>query len=234
MKINFKPDVIVVWPRNCDYPLWRKFIRKDRERFSEVVIVFMETNHGYDYRQFVREQLSDICTIVESPAYERGDWRDVAVNHGLNITKSEWVWFTEQDFLPLNNFWDWIYESKRDKFEIIGVYNGKRLHPCCIFAKRSLVNKTARNFSANGTVDHFGVFQQNIDDLNIPVGMVFEDQYYHMNGLSHNFNLMCDGQPITYMPEEYKTYICNCLKARVPLEPHFINVCTKYLQTNTI
>ena len=80
-----KPDVIVVWPRNCDYPLWRKFIHENRSRFGKVIIVFMETNQGDDYRAFIKSTLSpNLYAIYDSPTpqgYE--DWRNVAVCEGL-------------------------------------------------------------------------------------------------------------------------------------------------------
>ena len=63
-----KPDVIVSWPRHADYPLWRQFIRENRQRFAKVIVAF--TDHdGHDYSQFVVDAMcqDDITAISTFP-----------------------------------------------------------------------------------------------------------------------------------------------------------------------
>ena len=152
-----KPDVIVSWPDNCDYPLWRKFVRNNRDRFGGIIVVLTKTNSGVDYSQFVRSEMGKLkSTVCDSPEVKAGeDWRNVAVNHALTLSSSEWVWFTEQDFYPNEKLWkefEWVVDNG---FVIGSAYQGERMHPCCILAKRVLVSLTRRNFGiVPGKTDH--------------------------------------------------------------------------------
>ena len=49
-----KPDLIESWPQHLDYPLHRKFIKENRDRFAKVIIVFTAMNAQGDYREFVK------------------------------------------------------------------------------------------------------------------------------------------------------------------------------------
>ena len=146
-------DVIVAWPKPCDYPLWRQFIRDERERFGRVYVVFTE-HAGPDLSPFVRSVFPDV-TFIE--ARGEGDWRDVAVNAALDRSTAEWVWFTEQDLIA--GPWP---DLTADAY---GFPEGNgRWHPASLFVRRSIIDRTRRYFGTP-PVDHFWMFSQELDAL---------------------------------------------------------------------
>lgn len=231
-----KPDIIITWPKSCDYPLWRSFIHKQRERFSKVIVIWMETNTGENYIDFIQKEMAeDNIEFYKSPPLSAAaDWRDVAVNLGLEHSTNEWVWFTEQDFIPIDNLWSWVENLITNKLEVIGAYQEERLHPCCIFAKRSVINKTKKNFAViPNQADHFAQFQRDLDTLKIEVGHIPAFTYEHLNGLSQNMTLISNGQEPNYQKERFNQYIQDCLSININLDERFKTLCIKYLQTFT-
>jgi hypothetical protein len=221
-----KFDIIVSWPRNTDYPLWRQFIHDYRERFNLVVVVFTETNHGDDYRGFVRDAMAaDWILFADSLNVPPGrDWRDVAIKLALlQSYNSQWVWFTEQDFRPLDGFWDEIEEFEKLGVRAIGVRQGERLHPCSLFMRRDLLGEIHKDFSANPPeYDHFGYIQKQLEKTVEPIGITDPKYWNHMNGLSHNMRLLSDGQQPNYEPNVFSNYLAGCLNVTVPLDPRFV------------
>lgn len=227
-----KPDVIISWPRNCDYPLWRQFIRDNRNRFEKVIIVFTETNNGANYRHFVtRAMQQDDVTILESPVVGgREDWRNIAINYALQFSNSDWVWFTEQDFFPLADFWQYIEEGEK-LGGVICVKEGYRIHPCCLFIRRDQLEKTSKNFGiVADKLDHFGLVQIDIESLSIPRFVLPQTAYVHMSGLSHNMRLVAEGQRPNWNKQEFDEYIKNCLAVTVELSDYFVSLYTNYMQ----
>lgn len=230
-----RPDIVISWPNNCDYPLWRQFIHDNRYRFNNVIIVFTETNTQPDYKDFVRKaMLRDWCLFVQSPAPNsngdgRLDWRDVAVNAGLlHSYNAEWIWFTEQDFFTKNDFWEHVKKGF-DQYGAMGVYDGERLHPCCLFIKREVLNNTCKNFAANPPeFDHFGAIQRDL--TGVPVYVIPQASYHHMAGLSHNWRQVAEGGTPNYKPEEFNNYLKSCLQVTVPLDPQWQAIAEAYLQ----
>lgn len=230
-----KPDVIVSWPNNCDYPLWRRFISENQNKFQKIIIVFTETNQFPRYDEFVKERLQGFCDIVYSPKIMPGqDWRDIAVNYGLMRSSNMWVWFTEQDFLPKEGFWGNVEKQMNEGCDAISYYDSYRMHPCCIFAKKNIINQTSRNFGIlPGIKDHFGIFQDEVDELfykgNAILGILDEILCDHMNGLSSNWTLITNGQQPNYKPERFKKYIQDCLNSGMKLDLKFEEICKNFL-----
>lgn len=230
-----KPDIIVSWPDNCDYPLWRRFISENQNRFQKIIIVFTKTNQLPSYEDFVKDRLKGFCDLVDSPKIMPGeDWRNVAVNYGLKRSENRWVWFTEQDFLPKDGFWNCIETQEKSGCDVISYYDTYRMHPCCIFAKKNIINQTSMNFGiVSGIKDHFGVFQDEIDDLfykeSLVLGLIDEIYCDHMNGLSSNWTLVTNGGQPNYKPERFKKYIQDCLNSGMKLEPRFETICKNFL-----
>jgi hypothetical protein len=223
-----KPDVLLTWPTRCDYPLWRKFIKEERERFSRVIVVF--SNHGGpSYRDFVATDLALHNVIaLDSPEWYGRDWRDVAVNAALHLSDNPWVWFTEQDFsITDNSFWWTVSAWEECGFEIIGLEQDTlpeqpRLHPCCLFVKRELVDATSRYFGPDEG-DHFWKFSQELYAVTRYPRMEISklDAWHHMNGLSHNHQLVDEGKPVLYHPYEFREYLLTCLRSGEALHPEW-------------
>lgn len=232
------PDLIVSWPRNCDYPLWRKFITNNRWLFNNVVIVFTENACGDDYRAFIRMALANVpgLTMLQSPEITNGeDWRHVAVTMALNYINSnnpsDWVFFTEQDFIITNDrFWDEVLTAENEGAEVIGALEGAhRLHPCCIFIKRRVLNKTRQFFGVSKDYDHFGQLQIDLFKIN-PQTHIIHHNYKHMAGLSQNMRLAYDGQKPNFMLGELCKYFENCLNSGVVMPAGFVRMATGVLR----
>ena len=235
--IKIKPDLIVTWPKNCDYPLWRSYVKRNRQRFKEVFVVFMEPNQGHDYSGFImQEMLTDNVTFLHSPELRsQQDWRNVAVNFALSKSKAGWVWFTEQDFYPRGFFWLEM-EKLRRKFDIVAAFEADRMHPCSVLVKRELINKTKMDFGISKDFsDHFGTFQRDVDKLGITVGKIGKRYYQHYNGMSHNFSLVDRGEKPNYKPEIFCAYLRDCLGITdVKLDPYFKNILLDFLMRKNV
>lgn len=207
-------DIVLTWPTSMDYPIWRSFIRKNRHLFGKVLIAFMDAHRKEDYTSFVKQAMSDDGVTFVEGYQVKEDWRDSAVQACLKQANAEWIWFTEQDFFIRcpEEFFHSIGE-KMGKTDIISFEEGDRIHPACLFVKTALVKSRSRNFGVQPDIsDHFGQFvaQLAVEEsswANIP-GKNGED-YYHMNGLTHNLHLVADGIPENiYKPAELLMY-CN-------------------------
>lgn len=221
-----KPDVIVSWPRNTEYPLWRVFISSHRELFNKVFVVFTETHHGDDYRSFVRSVLSqESYDIIDSPLPNPGeDWRNVAINEALKRSTSDWLWFTEQDFFVMNDlFWSEVNEAISEyKMQFIGVLQGARVHPCSLFITRKLLEITHKDFSIDpGKLDHFGKLIAELRVPSIPMSFIDPLLWKHYNGLSHNFRLVSEYKDPVYEPVAFLDYLARCLQANTEIDVRF-------------
>ncbi len=221
-------DVIVSWPRNADYPLWRQYIRDNRKRFNEIIIAFTETNEGPDYREFIQNAMEpDHCIFVRMQScLGEEDWRNVAVNNALLYSyNADWIWFTEQDFVIKDiNFWTDLENAIEHRMEVVGVLDGERLHPCCLFFKKESLNKTCKNFGIiKDKADHFSRIQKDVFDLRLPTAIISNDRYYHMAGLSHNMYLSRLGKAPNHERKIFISWLKDCLRVNIPLHPEFIS-----------
>lgn len=227
-------DIIMTWPDNCDYPLWRRFIQFNRRAFNQVIIVLMKTNSGVHYGNFIKTVLDNDCIVVDSPVVEAGqDWRNVAVNYALSMSMAKLIWFTEQDFIIHEGFWDEVNSQFAEGCKVVSVYDQYRMHPCCIFAERSVINETRKDFGiVPNKSDHFSLFQEDIDEMFYEQGLkigTIDKHFEHLNGLSSNFYLISNGQEPNYKPERFKKYIEDTLASGMLMHPDFIKVCNSYL-----
>lgn len=216
-----KPDLIVSWPTHLDFPLFRERIHKDRNQLHRVTISFTNMQTAFpNYRPFIEKQLKDdkVIFVDPEPIISGKDWRHVAVTKALKEAAGDWVWFTEPDFTPLGDFWKEV-QGLAERNEAFGYYQGDRMHPCCIFVKRELLDKTSQDFAAypNKNYDHFGKLQHDLE-LRTNPGLIHQYLGEHMNGLSQNIYLLMVGQEPNYEPERFKEYCRECLKHEMPEE----------------
>lgn len=229
-----KPDVIITWPRSFDYPVWRNLVRQYRDRLNEVVIAWMETNAGLDYRAFIAESMfkDHVLFTQPWPGGENTDWRDRAVNTALQHSlHSEWIWFTEQDFLPMPGFFSYI-DTLAPEHDVIGMYEGTRLHPACIFVRRSVLNQTRKNFGIiPGVLDHFGMIQEDIDKLDCRKAIIDPAFYVHMAGLTHNMSLIERGEAPNHNVEQFNEYLKGSINLPVEIDTRYRSFAESYLRT---
>jgi hypothetical protein len=224
-------DVIVSWPRSCDYPKWRQFIRDNRTRFNEILIAFTETNQGIDYREFIKNAMfHDYIQFGDAPIPKGNeDWRNLAINAMLlHSYNAPWVWFTEQDFYPLPGFWEEVQRLENEKYKVIATYQGNRMHPCCIFITQEVLSMTKKDFSViPDKADHFSKIQQDIERANIPIGIINPTTYYHLNGLSQNMSLLTRDEQPNYEYDKFVEWLHDCLMVTVPIDKRFIDFADK-------
>lgn len=232
---NWNCDIIVSWPDNMDYPLFRDFLATHKQMFNKVYIVFTKTNLGVDYTDFVEKSLKDERIVfIRPPELEKGqDWRDQAVNLALAQSKAEWVWFVEQDLFVLDPaFWG-IIRRGMAHFDVIGYNDGTtRFHPSNLWVKRSAINNTRKDFGIlPDKLDHFAKFT--FDLRQYPTNQIMHLKndgkwFLHMNGLSSNLSqIQADGLP-NYEVEVFNTYIKNTLEVE-PLDDRYKQMCETYI-----
>lgn len=226
-----KPDIIVTWPTNCDYPLWREMIETYHEKFHKIIIVFHESP-GFQYRQFIEDIFNINNAIFINDIKVSRDWRHDAITTALKCSTSPWVWFTEQDCLPDDRLWEEL-EFYLSKADLITYYQGERMHPCSLFIKRELLNKTSLDFAAQPPeYDHFGSIQKSLIHISPKIEVMLGDMYLeHANGYSHNFRLLSEGQEITYEKNNFMQLLKRSLSANTPLHPHYAKLVQAALKT---
>lgn len=239
-----KPDVVVTNPYSIDFPLWRETMERHRDKFGRIIIGFYQDNRNEDYTGFIIENtpwsmIADITSIT-------GDWRNEVVNECLKLSSSDRILFLEQDFLADENFWQSIFEIAKS-YDVVGFTDvgnsgnfseqfypvwleGIRLHPAFLLVKRSLLNKTSKDFSAypQKDLDHFGLFSNELlsqrpkflDLHKIP-------GWKHYASVTYNFMLVRDGKPP--VREDFKEFVRLCTEAKVKQDPRFLAWCEKCL-----
>lgn len=228
------PDVIVCNPKSCDYPLWRKFIVDNRLRFNEVIIAITETHQEPNYTSWIRETMSPHhCQFVIPPATPSGgDWRNIAVNQALiHSYNAEWIWFTEQDYIieKPNEWFEEVYKAVADGYDVIAHYDdGGRMHPACILIKRSVLNKTRREFGiVPDKYDHFYLLQKDIEATGSRIYTIRTGR--HLNGLSSNMSLIQRGEAPNYKKHELNAYILESLMCDIKLHPQWKTTYQHYI-----
>lgn len=226
-----KIDLIITHPTNNDYPLWRDQIREYRHKFNKVIIVFHEANDDVSFKNFVRQvMIEDDITFVETPnIMTHLDWRHYAISNALRKSDAEWVWFTEQDFFIRKGFWKYVERGMRDGADVIATYQETRMHPCNIFVKREVLDQITKDFSAKPPeYDHFGFIQKQLEKLTKRIDIFPENTYRHLNGLSHNFNLIKNGGIPNYEKRAFNMYLNQCLDADVHLNSKWVKIVIDY------
>lgn len=225
-------DLIVAYPDNCDYPLWRDWIKKNRKHFDKVIVVFTKTNGRDNYKEFVRSaMIMERVIFIDNPELTAGqDWRDVAMNEAIKYSSAKWIYFTEQDFIPVGFYMGRIAILMSEKYECIGAYDGGRLHPCAIFITRELLDKTNKYFGIKADkYDHFGQLQIDVEAM-AQVGRIPEKSYLHFNGYSHNWRLISEGEVPNYKPDQFIQSLKDSLDVGVSLDPKWVEIAVKAIE----
>ncbi len=190
-----KPDVIITWPSGYDYPLCRWQLRTYRDYFNKVFLTFYP--HGEpDFSEFIKKSHPEF-TCLTSPIFNES-WREAAINVALGASLSEEVLFTEQDFFwKSEKFLDTVEEAKK-QYDIVGIKQGTRLHPCFLRTSRALVEATDCDFSVHGQdKDHFQHFSEqalaigSFIDLK-ELGLFEGRDWYHFSSMTWNLGRIKD------------------------------------------
>jgi len=225
-------DIIQTWPNNIDYPEHRLWLNRMGGIFNKVIIYINEQNiEGWDFTKFVKDNVEAIFP-KEVPVDGR-DWRDVATHECLKHSDAEWIWFIEQDFLMDVEFTDKI-ELAMKSFDTIGFIDHNRLHPACWLVKRSLLEKTCKDFGAHPDVgfDHFAEVTIEARSLGRwttfgELGLLEDKDWYHHAGLTSNYMLAQQGKKPNYNPKEFLVYNANSRDIPLPKDPKYISLTHK-------
>mgnify|MGYP003965516345 FL=1 len=222
-------DLIVAYPRNNDYPIWRDQIKEYRFKFNKVIVVFTESNDDIDFTDFVKKAMRDDDIIfLDTPPVRGEDWRNVAVNHALKYSDAEWVWFTEQDYFIKNGFWKYIDRGIKDA-DVIATFQGDRMHPCSMFVRKYVLAQTCLDFGiVPGVSDHFSLIQRDLERLTKRIDHIPEKFYTHLNGLSSNFTLVKNGGFPNYEKRAFNMYLNQCLDVDVPVDKRWVQIVLDY------
>lgn len=246
-----KPDLLICWIKHCDYPISRKFLRKYRDFFGKIVIYWSEHFRHMYYDKFIQEDLSGLENIVflQNIDYKYGveDWRNIATNYMLKQSSSEWLCSVEQDFFTED--WDKLLKAVNEAsktHEIIGFkghdyqqsyqgyLKGSYVHPAFFFIKRSLLEKTSKDFGAKPDegYDHFGKITRDLMEMKVPIWYTQDHGFpetttFHQGGI--NFNYLEGLKPgfSFHRPELFYIYNYWSKKVDVPQSPEFVELMGK-------
>ena len=81
--------------------------------------------------------------------------------------------------------------------------------------RREAIDRTSRDFSVTEDGDHFARFGRELEETGARVVDIDywskPGWYRHMQGLSHNHSLVERGERVTFKPDEFAEYLCECL-----------------------
>jgi hypothetical protein len=92
--------------------------------------------------------------------------------------------------------------------DVLGFKEEGRIHPGFLKVKRSLIDKTSKDFTAypDEGMDHFGKFVKELEGLTDDFTFLGKEYYHHMAGLTQNYRLEYVGDVANYKPQEFEVY----------------------------
>jgi len=243
-----KSDLLVCWIKHCDYPIFRKFLKKHREFFGKIIIYWSEHFRHMYYDKFIQEDLATLGNIqfLENIEYKYGveDWRNIATNYMLKHSTSEWICSVEQDFFTKD--WNKLFkaiEEASKTYDLLGYkgyskqagqehqdpyLTGNYVHPAFFFMKRATLEKTSRDFTADTSkgCDHFGLITQDSLRLEIPIWYTQDNGFpekdtFHQGGINFNYLEFGKENSEIHRPELFYLYNYWSMKADVKQNSQF-------------
>ena len=210
-----KPDLIIVWPKSIDYPLFRYNLARFRHYFEQVYIAISDNGVTEDYTNFLTNNITNVHFKAIPRVAAGQDWRNVAVNTMLEKATSDHVLFLEQDFLIRD---ERFFEVLLNQHEYDFIYYDEdgRIHPGCALVPRYLIDKTSKDFSARPPAyDHFGLFFLEIGRMSVSadlemIGLHKGEDFLHLSGCTQNYF----AKPF-HKPNQFKSYNRLCLNLPV-------------------
>lgn len=207
-------DIVLLHPRETIYPAFYEVWHKNKQHFNRLLLQFTNDHvTGKDYSSTALGMLTwepngrhNQITALQYPtdSWWEGDWRNIATNNAIDKSLADYILFMEPDFLIRD-----LGFVKDFTGDVLGVDIDGRLHPCFLLVKRSILEKTSRDFTAypDQGMDHFGKIQQDLEKI-ATVELINDKPIYwhHMAGLTHNMRLEAAGEPVVYKPDEYRLY----------------------------
>lgn len=199
-------DMTLIFPYDQDYPLFRKVLRKIRNKVRTVSIFFSEHHSGKHIDEFVRKSLAGLDVNF----FEVGDlpicnlandgWANIAVNTLFRNTSSEWFLKIHPDFFARD--WDSFFETIEGELQedrLIGyspnmdAIPNDFVLPVFHLMRRSYLERTSLNFAPGPGHDHWGRITLDARDLGMEVislemlGLQPRVDYIHIAGVTYDF-----------------------------------------------
>lgn len=183
-----------------DYPLWKKLLKKYRDKFGKIIL-YPSRHHGFiDQEEYLKATLPETWIDPVAIKYGVEDWRQAETDPLLVHSDAEWILFMEQDFFV--DDWDklWIkVEEAMKNSDAIGWWNETAfpyLHPCFLLIKREILDKTQKDFSAHPEIpgcDHFAMITRDLEMLGAKITKLQDLGYenwvnaFHLGGLTYPY-----------------------------------------------
>lgn len=238
-----KPDIIMQYCIFADYPLFREWLKKYRDKFNKVII-YPSRHHGViDLQEFAEEQIKE--TWIKGDVIdwtEPGlDWRQRELEPCLELSDANWILFLEQDFFcdDWDKLWADVEKEMDNGAEMIGWWNETHfsyVHPCFLLIKRELLDKTNKDFRAHPEIpgaDHFAQITHDAQELGAKIiklqdlGWKEWENAFHMGGLTYPYqNWKGDGTDHfgVASPEAFMVYNYFSRLANVEVDQQYIKL----------
>jgi molybdopterin-guanine dinucleotide biosynthesis protein A len=208
--VNVKPDVLIVWPSQFDYPLARWQVGEYRKLFGKVIISTYKKGE-IDFRPFLKQTMN-WATHVDN-GEDGPDWRERCTMAALRQSESEWVLFLEQDFMWKDEHYLETVFQQTTTHDVIGIKDGNRLHPCFLLVRKTALEKTSLDFAYQGeNKDHFQkvtaelMAQNEVADLR-EMGLMDGVDWYHFSSMTWNLGRITSGDVKEFHePAEFLVY----------------------------
>lgn len=235
----FRPDLLLQYCVYCDYPIYRAWIKKYRNKFNKIII-YPSRHHGViDLEEFAKRVIPETWVDHEVIDYGVQDWRQAETEPLLKHVESDWIWFSEQDFFTKD--WDKLFkdlESTSRDADMMGLWNPTNfpyIHPSCLIIKKELLDATNKDFRAHPEInggDHFCMITQDAKRLQANIVTLqdmgyTEDRATHLGGLTYvyqNFKEDFSNHIGVKYPSMFQLY--NSMQRLAPVEHNqeFINL----------
>ena len=237
-------DLLMQWSIFCDYPIFRMHMKRYFEkRFNKILFYPSNHNRDHSFRPFLEKVIDDKHWLKPEPINwtEPGiDWRQSETIPLIEASDSEWIFITEPDFFCKD--WDIFLNMVEDEMKtanMIGwmnMTNFHYIHPSCFFIKRSMLEKTSKDFRAHpevGGSDHFATVTRDVEKVGGKIvtlkemGLIDWEDFFHLGGLTQNYIEMNEN-PETYdsfvRPELFYIYNYWSRKADVEQSPEYLTL----------
>lgn len=239
-----KPDLLLQWCVYADYPLYRAWAAKYRNKFNKIII-YPSRQHGVvDLEEFAKRVFPETWVERENIDYGVTDWRQGETEPLLKHVESDWIYFSEQDFFCKN--WDKFFEDierESKTSDMMGLWNPTHfpyVHPSCLLIKTEVFNMTNKDFRAHPEIngaDHFSMITRDVIDrgglrirtlqnMGYDADMHPDADCFHLGGLTYVYQDF-KGKDTVFgvkSPEAFMTYNYQIRQLDIEQNPEFLGL----------
>jgi len=223
-------------------------MKNHRDKFKKIILYPSKQHGTTDLEDFWLENFKETWVTRDPEAdYGKNDWRQLESEPLVEVSDAEWVYFVEADFFVAD--WEKFFndvEKQMETSDMIGYWNPSGfpyMHPSCLFMRRSLFDKTNKDFRAHPEIagsDHFAMLTRDAERLGARMTTLEDmeykewEDYFHLGGLTYTFqDWKGDGSDIfgTKSSEAYYVYLYCADKADVPQSPKYLKQAKEIFNT---